>query len=257
MLIIFGEIAPKTFGALYPERIALPAAVAFTVLLKALYPIVWLTNLVANGVLRVLGVSRDTAGNTSLSSDEVRTVVAEASTVIPHRHQRMLMSILDLERINVEDIMVPRHEINGIDAADDWDEVLTQIRDCRHTRIPVYDGSIDTLIGILHMKKVAQLLARGELDRDKLLGLARAREPYYVPEGTPLNHAATAVPAATAARGLHRRRIRRRAGPGHARGPARGNRWRIHLRTRARCTRTCIVSDPTVSWSTHRRACAR
>ena len=187
VLIVFGEIAPKTFGALYPERIALPAAVAFTVLLKALYPIVWLTNLVANGVLRVLGVSRDTAGNTSLSSDEVRTVVAEASTVIPHRHQRMLMSILDLERINVEDIMVPRHEINGIDAADDWDEVLTQIRDCRHTRIPVYDGSIDTLIGILHMKKVAQLLARGELDRDKLLGLARAREPYYVPEGTPLN----------------------------------------------------------------------
>ena len=180
-------MAPKTFGALYPEKIALPAAVVFTVLLKALYPIVWLTNLVANGVLRVLGVSRDKAGRTSLSSEEVRTVVAEASTVIPHRHQRMLMSILDLEQINVEDIMVPRHEINGIDVADDWDEVLTQIRDCRHTRIPVYEGSIDTLIGILHMKKVAQLLARGELDREKLMGLAKAREPYYVPEGTSLN----------------------------------------------------------------------
>jgi Mg2+/Co2+ transporter CorB len=82
---------------------------------------------------------------------------------------------------------VPRPEIHGIDAADDWEEMLTQIRDCRHTRIPVYEGSIDTLIGILHMKKVAQLLARGELDRDKLLALAKSREPYYVPEGTSLN----------------------------------------------------------------------
>jgi Mg2+/Co2+ transporter CorB len=132
-------------------------------------------------------VTREKASRTSLSSDELRTVVAEASTVIPHRHQRMLMSILDLEQINVEDIMVPRNEINGIDMADDWDDVLTQVRECRHTRIPVFDGSIDTLVGILHMKKVAQLLARDEFDRDALIALAKAREPYYVPEGTSLN----------------------------------------------------------------------
>ena len=111
VLIIFGEVAPKTFGALYPERLALPAALVYQVLLKILYPIVWATNLIANGVLRLLGVSREKASRTSLSSEELRTVVAEASTVIPHRHQRMLMSILDLERINVEDIMVPRNEI--------------------------------------------------------------------------------------------------------------------------------------------------
>jgi Mg2+/Co2+ transporter CorB len=188
ILIIFGEVAPKTFGAMYPEKIALPAAVIYTGLLKVLYPIVWLTNLIANGVLRLFGVTRESASRTSLSSDELRTVVAEASTVIPHRHQRMLMSILDLEKIAVDDIMVPRSEIYGIDINDDWDDVLEQLRDCRHTRIPVYESNLESLIGILHMKKVARLLVRGEFDRDQLVALAKAREPYYVPEGTSLNN---------------------------------------------------------------------
>jgi Mg2+/Co2+ transporter CorB len=187
VLIIFGEVAPKTFGALYPERLALPAALIYEVLLKVLYPVVWTTNLLANGVLRLMGISREKAGTTSLSREELRTVVAEASTVIPHRHQRMLMSILDLERINVEDIMVPRNEIAGLDVSDDWDDILDQLRDSRHTRIPVFDGSVDELVGILHMKKVARLLARGELDREQLVALAKSREPYYVPEGTSLN----------------------------------------------------------------------
>jgi len=187
VLIIFGEVAPKTYGALYPERLALPAALVYDVLLKILYPVVWTTNLLANGVLRLMGISREKAGATSLSREELRTVVAEASTVIPHRHQRMLMSILDLERINVEDIMVPRNEIAGLDVSDDWDDILDQLRDSRHTRIPVYDGSVDELVGILHMKKVARLLARDELDREQLVALARSREPYYVPEGTSLN----------------------------------------------------------------------
>jgi len=187
VLIIFGEVAPKTFGALYPERLALPSALIYQVLLKILYPIVWATNLVANGVLRLLGVSHAKVSRTSLSSDELRTVLAEASTVIPHRHQRMLMSILDLERISVEDIMVPRSEISGLDVADEWDEVLEQLQESRHTRIPCYEGNLDHLIGILHMKKVARLLAHNELDREKLVALARQREPYYVPEGTSLN----------------------------------------------------------------------
>jgi Mg2+/Co2+ transporter CorB len=187
VLIIFGEVAPKTFGALYPERIALPAAVIYTVLLKVIYPIVATTNFVANGVLRLLGVRREQVNRTSLSSEELRTVVAEASTVIPHSHQRMLMSILDLEKITVDDIMVPRQEIYGIDLTDDWDDIVEQLRDCRHTRIPVYEGNLEALVGILHMKKVARMLVRGEFDRDELVALARTREPYYVPEGTSLN----------------------------------------------------------------------
>jgi Mg2+/Co2+ transporter CorB len=187
VLIIFGEVAPKTFGALYPERLALPAALVYRVLIRLLYPLVLATNIVANGVLRLLGISREKASTTSLSREELRTVVAEASTVIPHRHQRMLMSILDLERINVEDIMVPRNEIAGIDVTDEWEDIVDQLSDSRHTRIPVYDGSLDELIGILHMKKGARLMARDEFDRDQLIALARAREPYYVPEGTSLN----------------------------------------------------------------------
>ena len=187
VLILFGEVAPKTFGALYPERIALPAALVYRVLLKALYPVVVATNVLANGVLRLLGISQERASATSLSREELRTVVAEASTVIPHRHQRMLMSILDLERIHVEDIMVPRNEIAGIDVTDEWEDILDQLRDSRHTRIPVYEGSLDELVGILHMKKVARLMARDEFDREQLVALARSREPYYVPEGTSLN----------------------------------------------------------------------
>ncbi len=187
VLIIFGEVAPKTFGALYPERLALPAALVYQVLLKLLYPVVWALNLVANGVLRLMGISRETVNSTSLSQDELRTVLAEAATVIPHGHQRMLMSILDLEKVSVEDIMVPRNEIAGIDISDDWDVILEQLRESRHTRIPVYEGSLDNLVGILHMKKVARLLARGEFAHEHLVALARAREPWYVPEGTSLN----------------------------------------------------------------------
>ncbi len=187
VLIIFGEVAPKTFGALYPERLALPAALIYRVLLKVLYPVVWATNLFANAVLRLAGISREKVSRTSLSQEELRTVVAEASTVIPHRHQRMLMSILDLERISVEDIMVPRSEIAGIDVSDDWDDVLEQLRESRHTRLPVYDGGLENIIGILHMKKVARLFAHGAIDREQLVALARTREPFYVPEGTSLN----------------------------------------------------------------------
>ena len=187
VLIIFSEMGPKTVGALYPERIALPAAVVYTVLTKALYPFVAATNLVTNGVLRLFGLTRDEVDRTPLSNEELRTIVAEASTVIPHRHQRMLMSILDLERTTVEDIMVPRHEIFGIDVTDEWDVIVEQIRECRHTRIPVYDGQFESLLGVLHMKKVARLLSRGEFGRDQLVALAKTREPYYVPEGTSLN----------------------------------------------------------------------
>ena len=197
------------------------------------------------------------ASTTSLSREELRTVVAEASTVIPHRHQRMLMSILDLERINVEDIMVPRNEIAGLDVSDDWDDILAQLRDSRHTRLPVYEGSVDELVGILHMKQVARLLARGELDREQLVTLVRAREPYYVPEGTSLNTQLAQLPAAAAAHGLRRGRVRRRAGTRHARGPARGDRRRIHLRHELDAQGRAPRARRHVHRQRRRRACAR
>jgi Mg2+/Co2+ transporter CorB len=186
VLLIFCEVAPKTYGALHPERLALPAAYVYTVLMLPLYPFVWATNLLANGVLRLLGASQKRASN-SLSSEELRTVVAEAGAMIPHRHQQMLVSILDLENATVEDIMVPRTEIVGIDVDDDWDKVLEHLRQSQHTRLPVYEGEIDRIIGVLHMKRVVHELARGRLDRDALIEASSARDAYFVPSGTTLN----------------------------------------------------------------------
>ncbi len=186
IMLIFCEVAPKTFGALHPERLALPAAYIYTPLLLLLYPFVWATNLLANGVLRLFGVPRQQASN-SLSSEELRTVVAEAGAMIPHRHQLMLVSILDLENATVEDIMVPRNEIVGIDLEDDWDRIVEQLRQSQHTRLPVFEGEIDRIVGVLHMKQVVHELARGRLDRDVVTDAARAREPYFVPSGTALN----------------------------------------------------------------------
>ena len=186
VLLIFCEVAPKTYGALHPESLALPAAYIYTPLLFLLYPFVWVTNLFANGVLRMFGVSRQVAAH-SLSSEELRTVVAEAGAMIPRQHQQMLVSILDLENATVEDIMVPRNEIVGIDVDDDWDRVLEQLRQSQHTRLPVYQGEIDRIIGLLHMKQVVHELARGHLDLDTLTAAAQAREPYFVPSGTTLN----------------------------------------------------------------------
>jgi Mg2+/Co2+ transporter CorB len=186
VLLIFCEVAPKTYGALHPERLALPAAYVYTVLMLPLYPFVWATNLMANGVLRLLGASQKRASN-SLSSEELRTVVAEAGAMIPHRHQQMLVSILDLENATVEDIMVPRTEIVGIDVDDDWDKVLEHLRQSQHTRLPVYEGEIDRIIGVLHMKRVVHELARGRLDREALIEASSARDAYFVPSGTTLN----------------------------------------------------------------------
>jgi Mg2+/Co2+ transporter CorB len=186
VLLIFCEVAPKTYGALHPERLALPAAYVYTPLLLVLYPFVWATNLLANGVLRLLGASQLQASN-SLSSEELRTVVAEAGAMIPHRHQQMLVSILDLEKATVEDIMVPRTEIVGIDVDEDWDKVLDQLRQSQHTRLPVYEGEIDRIIGVLHMKRVVHEVARGRLDRDGLISASNSRDAYFVPSGTTLN----------------------------------------------------------------------
>lgn len=187
VMLVVSEVGPKTYGALHPDRLAYPAAFVYAPLQKLLHPFVLLVNWFANGLLRLFGVKTSQVQSHSLSPDELRTVVAEAGALIPIRHQQMLMSILDLERISVDDIMVPRTEVVGIDLNDEWERILGVLRDTQHTRLPVYEGDLDHIVGILHMKRVARELARGELDHDALVALAKAREPYYVPEGTSLN----------------------------------------------------------------------
>jgi Mg2+/Co2+ transporter CorB len=186
VIIVFCELAPKIFGAVHAESVALGSTYVYRVLLGISYPVLWLTNNAARGFLRLLGVRGSIHGAQALSSDELRTVVAEASPLVPARHRQMLLSILDLERITVNDIMIPRQEIAALDITADWEDVLDRLRQTPHARLPVYDGELDNLIGVLHVRRAAQELVRGTLTRERLMELAAAREAYFVPEGTTL-----------------------------------------------------------------------
>lgn len=185
VVLVFVEVAPKTLAALRPEQVSYPAAYVYTPLLKLLYPIVWAVNGIANGLLFLIGVRMNEASGQALSREELRTVVVEAGVLIPKRHQRMLLNILDLEEATVEDIMVPRNEITGIDINDDWDAILSLLTQSQHTKLPIYNDSIDDILGMVHLRQVLRPLARGELDRDSLR--AMIRKPYFVPEGTSLH----------------------------------------------------------------------
>jgi Mg2+/Co2+ transporter CorB len=187
VMIVFCELAPKIYAAARPDPVALSAARIYRVLVMVARPAIWLTNKMAYGLLVVFGVGRSSRASNALSTEELRSVVAEAGPLIPARHRQMLLSILDLGQITVNDIMIPRQEMSGIDVRENWDDILDQLRQTPHTRLPVYDGELDNLVGILHMKRVAQELARGTLTRERLLDIAKGREPYFVPEETPLN----------------------------------------------------------------------
>lgn len=183
-VLIFSETAPKTLAALHPERLAFPAAIIYYPLLKLTYPIVWLTNAASNGVLFLLGVRGSSSELQSLSHEELRTVVHEAGTRISSRYRQMLISILDLEQVTVDDVMVPHNEIIGIDLDDEIQDIQKIIANSEHTRLPVYRDNIDDVVGVLHLRRLANL-AQEKCSKDSLLELLT--EPYFVPEGTPLS----------------------------------------------------------------------
>ena len=185
VILIFAEVTPKTYAAVKPERIAYPASLVLEPLLKLLYPLVWMVNAISNGLLRLLGVKSIDGESDNLTRDELRTVVHEAGTLIPRRHQAMLLSILDLENVTVNDIMVPRHEVMGLDLDDDLDDILAHIRTSQHTRVPVYKGDINNIIGMLHLRNAARFLSRSEVTKAAIV--QEAREPYFIPESTPLH----------------------------------------------------------------------
>ena len=185
VVLIFAETAPKTLAALHPERVAYPAAYIYVPLLKILYPFVWLTNMMANGVLYLLGLRKRDSDGYSLSTEELRTVVYEASALISHKYRRMLINILDLEKVSVDDVMVPHNEIFGIDLHDDLDTIAKSIRSSEHTRLPVYRDGIDNVLGVLHLRRLANLASQTGFTKKDLESLLV--EPYFVPEGTPLS----------------------------------------------------------------------
>ncbi len=184
IVIIFAEAAPKTLAALHPERLAFPAALIYYPLLKITYPLVWLTNAASNGVLFLFGVRDKGNDLRSLTREELRTVVHEAGTRISSRYRQMLLSILDLGQVTVDDVMVPHNEIIGIDLDDDEVDIEAVISQSQHTRLPVYRDDIDKVVGMLHLRDLANL-SQQQFTKESLQQLLT--EPYFVPEGTPLS----------------------------------------------------------------------
>ncbi|MBL1140552.1 MAG: HlyC/CorC family transporter [Proteobacteria bacterium] len=186
VFLIFAEVMPKTMAAMKPERIAFPASYLLWPMMKIAYPAVWLINWVSNGLLSLIGLHFEDQDDTPLTRDELRTIVREAGTMIPKRHRRMLLNILELENVTVDDIMVPRNEVAAIDLADPINEIIEQIGHAQHTRLPVYENNIDNIIGIVHLRRMTRLLNdKNELTIDALKDILI--DCYFVPKGTPLH----------------------------------------------------------------------
>ena len=183
-ILVFSEITPKVIGAAYPEAIALPSAYVLTPLLRIAYPVVWFVNLFVQGLLRLLFIKPPADGGENLSMEELRTLVLEGGKYIPKKHQSIFLNLFELEDMTVDDTMTPRGQIEGIDMQDDLDDIHTAISTAHHTRLVVYEGGLDKVVGILHVRKFLNASRREPLDKDGIRGILR--DPYYLPEGTPL-----------------------------------------------------------------------
>ena len=185
VILIFAEITPKTVAALHPEEVAFPASLVLLPLMKLLYPLVWFVNTITNGLLHMLGVDPSHKHDENLSQEELRTLVAEAGALIPHKRRHMMLNILALEEVEVDDIMVPRNEVYGIDLEDSDDDILRCIQTSSHTRLPVWREDINNIVGVLHLRNISKIIDTRGLDR---AALEREMEaPYFIPESTPLN----------------------------------------------------------------------
>ncbi len=185
VIIIFAEVTPKTLAALYPERVAFPASYVLSPLLKVTSVVVIGINFVTNGLLRFVGISPGADRNEALSQEELKTVVQQAGSLVPDAHQEMLLSILDLETVTVEDIMIPKNEIVGIDLDNDWPDIVEQLIHTQHTRIPIFRDNMDQIVGFTHLKRLLKYIKDGSLTEEILL--TDLRPPYFIPETTPLN----------------------------------------------------------------------
>ena len=185
VILIFSEVAPKTLAALHPERLAYPAAFVYVPLLKVFAPLVWLINLIVNKLFMMLGVPlEERQAGTALSHEELRTVVNEASAMIPERSRDMLLAILDLEHATVEDIMIPRHEVEGLDLRDSEGELVAALKRANYARLPLFDGGSDNLLGVINARTALAALCEHGTVKERLRELASP--PYFVPAGTPL-----------------------------------------------------------------------
>ena len=184
LLIVFCEITPKVIGATFPERIALPASYPLNLLMRLLAPAVWAVNLIVGRMLRLAGVSPAGQQAPSVSLEELHTIVLESGGFMPPKHRAILLNLLDLEQIAVDDVMVPRHRIEALDLATDPRSIREQLATCFHNKLPVFEGEINRVVGMLHVRRALGLLQHGAFDADDLRAVLT--DPYFVPSGTPV-----------------------------------------------------------------------
>ncbi|WP_150699365.1 HlyC/CorC family transporter [Pandoraea terrae] len=185
LIIVFAEIGPKIVGARFPERIALPAAFILRPLLRVSTPIVWVLNTLVRGLLRILRIdTREGAAEPRMTTEELRTIVLEAGNYMPTKPRSVLLNLLDLENIAVDDVMVPRSRIEALDISAPLESILQQLETCYHNKLPVYDGDIDRIVGILPVRRTLSALRHpDELTVDTLRALLV--DPYFIPSDTP------------------------------------------------------------------------
>lgn len=193
VILLFAEVTPKTFAALYPEKIAYPASYILQPLQILFYPFVYITNQISNAIISWLGGNPKSTQDEPLSFDELKLLVREAGNSFQMKRRTMLMNILELENVEIDDIMIPRNEIYAIDINADAQSIYDQIRASEYTRVLLYRDELDDLIGILHLRNTSRFITRNENANngspalDKRAMIEAAREPYFVPEGTPLH----------------------------------------------------------------------
>lgn len=184
-LLIFGEITPKTLAAVRPELVAYPFSLPLALLQKLLHPLVTLLGWISNGLLKLIGIDPASHSSDSMTTEELRNVVHEAGHELPMNRQSMLLGILDLGKVTVNDIMIPRNEIAGINLSSDLEDIVSQLRTTSHTRLPVFREDINQIEGVVHMRHIARLLTQDQLTKENLR--EACQEPYFVPESTPLS----------------------------------------------------------------------
>ncbi len=185
LILIFAEMLPKTLAAIHPQRVAFVCVGPLIAVQWLLSPLIALVAYSANSLLRLSGVSLVRGQKEALTRDELRSVMHESGGLLPLEHKSMLISLLDLESICVEDIMVPKAEITGLDLELSWSKLLEQLETAQHTRLPLFKGSLEQLVGVVHVRSILNLMLSEPLDLPGLLSLAE--QPYYIPLGTPLN----------------------------------------------------------------------
>ena len=185
VILVFSEIMPKILAASHPERIALPASYVLTPLITLFHPVVSVATALVKGMLWLLRIRIETdQSKQKITLEELRGLVLDAGHFLPRKHQKMLLNLVDLERITVNDVMIPRNQVEALDINANAIELRQQIITCHHTLLPVYADSPSNIIGILHIKRVLTLLQTEALDTAQLREILH--EPYFIPSDTPL-----------------------------------------------------------------------